>query len=166
MNFEETKKQKIDLSPIGGQLVSIGDMIEEIREHRRNDFLRHLFSLNEGDKSGSKTFDSIGFLAAIENFEHYFDTEGVNYDGTIIYDVIAGNDWVWHCKTTITWKDAYPMVYGVIEYVTTVVENEKVIPDYINTMSGTLLEINVIQKNLKVITPPDAIERTRRNNCK
>ena len=166
MKFEEMKKQQIELYSVGGQIVTVGDLVQEIRLHRRDNFFNRLFSVEEGKSKSSFVFDAIGFLAAMEDFNYYFNLDDVNYEGFITYDVIAGSDWVWHCKTTITWVDCYPVAFGSIAFHTTAVANENVNMDRIYAMNGTGLELRVIKKDLKVISPEDALEKSRRNNCK
>lgn len=165
MTFEDAQCEKVELYPIGGQIVSIGDMIQEIRAHRRDLFFRHLFSIEEGDHSNNCCFDAIAFLAATEDFEQYFRFNEVNFEGSITYDVVAGNDWIWHCKTTITWVDTYPIAFGAFKYHTTVVENETVWAERIYVMNGTGLDLRVFKKELKSLSGADALERTRRNHC-
>lgn len=164
MKFEEMKEMLVDLSSIGGQNVSIGEMVRELRTHRRNAFFRLLFSIEEGQRNGKYVFDAIGFLAAIEDFEHSFHEDGGSYEGNIIYDVTAGGDWVWHCKTTITWQNTFPILFGYLQYHTDVIENENVNKNRINAMSGTGLEIHVIKKELRLVTQKEALERSKPNN--
>ena len=166
MKFEDVKNQQVELYHIGGQIVSIEDMVKELRMHRRNNFLRRLLSIEEGKSNNFCTFDAIGFQAAVENFHRHFNMDGGNYEGTITYDVIAGSNWVWHCKTTITWVDTYPIAFGAFTYETTVVENEHVKMDRIYAVNGTGLQINVIKRDIKEVSTEEAFERSRRNSCK
>ena len=166
MKFEDAMKQKVELYPIGGQTVTIEDLVKEVQMRRRDIFLHRLFSTEAGNRHCVGLFDAIGFLAATANHQVYYDCDGDNREGTITYDVIAGGDWVWHCTTTISWVDTYPIVYGALKYETTIENNENVDNNRIYALNGTSLEIKVIQKNIKTISRLDALERTRRNNCK
>lgn len=157
-NFEDFKNMEFDLSSIGGNHpYTLHEIIKEFVHYKRNNFIQMIFSLNDNQKDCSKLFDAISFIAAISDFGIYgCDT---NYEGEIIYDVIAGSDWVWHCKTTVTWNSILPYTGGYYNYHTEVVPNENVNPSDIRALTGTRMEIIVFKNNLKKFTLKEAIQR-------
>lgn len=160
--FEDCKDMTFDLSSIGGNHpYTLNELVREIVSHRRNGFIHNLLALEEGESNGSKVFDAIAFLAATDEF--YLDGCSINYEGEIIYDVIAGGDWVWHCKTTIIWASALPIAGGSYKYHTEIVPNENVKNHRINAMTGTSMTVKVIKKKLKSFTFQEALQRDLAN---
>lgn len=160
--FEDCKNMTFDLSSIGGNHpYTLDELINEVVRHRRSGFIRNLFALTDGQTDGSKVFDAIAFIAATSDF----DTNGsdTNYEGEIIYDVTAGGDWVWHCKTKVTWNSALPVAGGYCQYHTDVVPNENVNPYRVNAMTGTGMTITVIKNSLKSFTFKEALQRDLAN---
>ena len=160
--FEDCKNLTFDLTSIGGNRpYTLGDLVNEIVVHRRDNFIRNLFAMTDGQTDGSRTFDAISFIAATSDFEEY--ASDVNYEGEILYDVIAGGDWVWHCKTTVTWNSARPIVGGRYQYHTDFVPNETVKKNRVNAMTGTSMRINVIKNSLKSFSYKEAAQRDLEN---
>lgn len=159
MKFEDCKDMMLDLSSVGGNRpYTLGDLVNELVCNRRNHFINLLFAKANGKESiGGYCFDAIGFIAATKDFDTHVATS--DFEGELLYDVIAGGDWVWHCKTTITWRSALPIAGGFLDYHTDVVPGENVNPHHIAAMTGTAMEIQIVKNDLKPLTFIDAIKR-------
>ena len=159
MKFEDCKDMILDLSSVGGNRpYTLGELVNEIVCNRRNHFINFLFAMaNNKECYGGCCFDAIGFIAATEDFETHVGMS--SFEGELLYDVIAGGDWVWHCKTTITWRSALPIAGGFLNYHTDVVPGEKVNPHRIAAMTGTAMEIKIVKNDLQSLTFIDAIKR-------
>ena len=160
MKYEDCKNMVFDLSSIGGNRpYTLDDLVREVVCCRSSRFFKGLFDAVKSENGfvGNMTFDAIGFLAATKDFDSYLSDEG--YEGELLYDVIAGSDWVWHCKTTITWRSALPIAGGFLYYHTDLVPGENVNPNSIAAMTGTSMEIKIIKNDLKPITFMDALKR-------
>ena len=159
MKFEEMKEMSLDLSSLGGNRpYTLEEVVSEVVCGRRNCFFNQLFAKANNQKAfGGYRFDAIGFIAATKDFcTHVFES---GFEGEVVYDVIAGVDWVWHCKTTITWMSSYPIVGGDLMYHTDVVPGENVDSHRIAAMTGTDMKIQIVKNNLKSFTYMDAIKR-------
>lgn len=159
MKYEDCKDMLLDLSSIGGNRpYRLEDLVNEIISHRRTNFWKTVFSVREEScRPYSDIFDAMGFQAATKDFYEHLHHEG--FEGEVVYDVIAGGDWVWHCKTQITWESTLPAVGGILKYHTDVVPNEKVNPYHVNAMTGTYMQIKVLKNGLKPITYEDTFAR-------
>lgn len=165
MKYEDCKNMMIDLGSLGGnRLYTLEEIVKEIVCNRRERFFDQLFYAKKKLPKMvfcREAFDAIGFCAATQDFYVHLTDSG--YEGEILYDVIAGGDWVWHCKTQITWESALPVVGGYLMYHTEVVPGEKVKTDRVNAMTGTSFSLQVLKDNLKPITFMEAVERDRIN---
>lgn len=159
MKYEDCKDMLLDLSSIGGNRpYRLEELVGEIICHRRTNFWMNVFSVMEESSSPhSYVFDAIGFMAATKDFYEYLHHDGL--EGEVVYDVIAGDNWVWHCKTQITWESARPIAGGILKYHTDVVPNENVNPHRVNALTGTYMQIKVLKNGLKRITFKDALKR-------
>lgn len=162
MKFEDCKEMIIDLSTLGGRELTIEELVSEVVSNRRRRFIHNLFSLNTGESNSLATFDAIGFKAATNDFTEHFHLNSENYEGTIWYEVVAGSDWKWRCKTVVEWHSALPLAFGVLSYHTDMVANENVKENRIHAMNGTLLKLKVITNNLKPLSKEEVLERDRR----
>ena len=159
MKYEDNKNLLIDLESIGGnRLFKLSEIVDELIYHRREGFIRQLLTMKDGQECNNRSFDAIGFIAATSDYSN--DSYDINYEGNIIYDVIVGNDWVWHCKTTITWKNIIPLAGGGLDYHTDVIPNENVKSHRISAMTGTQMKIRVIKNNLKTLTFEETVLRS------
>lgn len=161
MKFEDCKDMSLDLSCVGGKRpYTLEELVNELVCNRRNSFISALFNKANNQKSiGGYLFDAIGFIAATKDFETHVATS--NFEGELLYNVIAGSDWMWHCKTTITWTSAMPIVGGFLKYHTDVVPGENVNPNRIAAMTGTAMEIQILKNDLQPLSFWDAVERDR-----
>ena len=158
--YEECKDMRIDLECIGGnRYFTIENLVNEIVRNRRKRLWRVILAIGEGEISKNFIFDAISFKAITDHYFEVFDYISKNYEGTIEYEVIAGSDWKWHCKTTITWKPNLLLAYGMCEYHTEIVANENVEENRIHLMTGTLMEIRVIRNDVSLITCDEAFKR-------
>ena len=160
MKYEDCNTMVLDLSSIGGNHpYTLEELVHEVVCHRRNRFINTLFNKasDKKDSFGGMCFDSIGFIAATKDFDTHVATN--DFEGELIYDVIAGGDWVWHCKTTITWRSALPIAGGFLCYHTDVIPGENVKTNCIAAMTGTSMEIKIVKNNLNPITFMEALKR-------
>lgn len=168
MNYDSLSNLQIDFLGtqdkklyIEGRYYSVEDLIAHMVCNKREDFWNILTTTSEGSVNSYHTFDSIGFKAFTADFNTPFILDQANYEGTIMYDVTAGHDWIWHCKTELTWKSSLPEAFGRIHYHTTIVENENIKNYRIQAMTGTSMEVRIVKNNLKFIPVNVALERSK-----
>lgn len=160
--FEDARNMELDLSSIGGNRpYTLDEILDELLYYKRDAFIRRLFALKDGQSDCSRCFNAIEFKATTSDF--VFNHRDINYEGEIIYDITAGNDWVWHCKTTVTWRSSLPVAGGCYNFHTDIVPNQNVKPHNIQAMTGTLMSISVIKNNLRIVTSEEAFQRDMSN---
>ena len=98
--YSELKNKKINLNEIGGREVSIEELVNEVICNRRKNFLEIVTSLSTGDVSRFKCFDALTFNSMLHDFSETFSN--FSYEGEVEFNVIVGEDWLWHLKTNIS----------------------------------------------------------------
>lgn len=154
----------VDLEQFGGnRLYTVEELVTEVIENRRMNFLKNLLPMKVGEVSNRYVFDAIAFNAVIDDFGVSFtacESANANYEGTIEYAVTAGEDWTYRLKTTITWRDGLPEAFGWLCFHTDVISTSEQVKKRNNAMTGTSMEIKVINNETKIIPKIEALNRT------
>lgn len=154
----------VDLEQFGGnRLYTVEELVTEVIENRRMSFLKNLLPMKTGELSHRYVFDAIAFNAVIDDFGVSFtecECANANYEGTIEYAVTAGEDWTYRLKTTITWRDGLPEAFGWLCFHTDVISTSEHVKKRNSGMTGTSMEIKVINNETKVINRLEALNRT------
>lgn len=159
--YEDCKDMIVTLESVGGNgWFTIENLVDEIISNRRKKFFEIIKSVEEGKTRNDFLFDGISFIGATKKFiSQGFDLNGEYHEGDIEYEIVAGEDWKWHCKTTITWEPNPPFAYGWFVHDTKVTANENVKKDRIYAMSRTSMSVHVIKNNLTLVTCDDVAIR-------
>ena len=166
MNYEPNKSNTINLEQFGGNRpFTIEELVSYMVTNKRDHFFRRLFALNAGQRNNTICFDAMAFIAATKDFQKRFDfsyDSGENLEGDITYVVTAGGNWIWKLKTTITWVSALPVAGGAFSFHTDIIETKNV-TYRINAMTGTAMEVFMLENNLHNVSWETALQRDREN---
>lgn len=155
MKYSECKNLAIDLEELGGNReVTVKELMDEIISYRRESFLEKLLSLKTGEKlSRSCCFDSITFQSLLRDFGMF----GHNVEGTIEYSITADKDCYWQLRTNIS-LDTDNLYFGYFRYHTEVLSTNV---KRSNALTRTLMTIEIINRNLRVVSLDEIAERMK-----
>ena len=152
--YSELKNKKINLNEIGGRKVSIEELVNEVICNRIKNFLEIVTSLSTGDVSRFKCFDALTFNSMLHDFSETFSN--FSYEGEVEFNVIVGEDWLWHLKTNISLVED-SSEFGQFVFHTEILSEPK--KEHINSLNGIMMRIEMVNNCLRELSVDEIAER-------